>query len=161
MVVDVPAFQNCGTKPKPSRIVMSKSVNKVSLLGRLGRDPDLRFTGTGTPFCRLRVATNDSFKNQEGEWTERTEWHTLVAWSKLAEICNQYLKKGDQAYFEGSLQTRSFEDSNGNTRYVTEVKLREMILLGSPGGDQASAVLASATNGQAESEDESIEAEAA
>ncbi len=114
---------------------MSKSLNKVSLLGRLGRDPDLRFTGAGTPFCRLRVATNDGFKNQEGEWTERTQWHTLVSWGKLAEICNQYLKKGDQAYFEGSLQTRSFEDTNGNTRYITEVKLREMILLGSSTGD--------------------------
>jgi len=111
---------------------MSKSVNKVALLGRLGRDPDLRYTGTGTPFCRLRIATNDGFKNQDGEWTERTEWHTLVAWSKLAEICNQYLKKGDQAYFEGSLTSRSFEDSNGQTRFVTEVKVREMILLGSP-----------------------------
>ena len=114
---------------------MSKSVNKVSLLGRLGRDPDLRFTGTGTPFCRLRVATNDGFKNQDGDWTERTEWHTLVAWGKLAEICNQYLKKGDQAYFEGGLQTRSFEDSNGQNRYVTEVKVREMILLGSSAPD--------------------------
>ena len=140
---------------------MSKSVNKVSLLGRLGRDPDLRFTGTGTPFCRLRVATNESFKNQDGEWTERTEWHTLVAWAKLAEICNQYLKKGDQAYFEGSLQTRSFEDSNGHTRYVTEVKLREMILLGSPSSDRASAAVASATNGEADADDEPVEAEAA
>ncbi len=121
---------------------MSKSLNKVSLLGRLGRDPDLRFTGAGTPFCRLRVATNDGFKNQEGEWTERTQWHTLVSWGKLAEICNQYLKKGDQAYFEGSLQTRSFEDTNGNTRYITEVKLREMILLGSSTGD-----LVETTNG--------------
>lgn len=143
---------------------MSKSVNRVSLLGRLGRDPDLRFTGTGTPFCRLRVATNDSFKNQEGEWTERTEWHTLVAWGKLAEICNQYLKKGDQAYFEGGLQTRSFEDSNGNTRYVTEVKVREMILLGSPTVDPASRALEAAGNGQDESDEtdeETVDAEAA
>ena len=104
------------------------------MLGRLGRDPDLRYTGSGTPFCRLRVATNDGFKNQDGEWTERTEWHTIVAWGKLAEIVNQYLKKGDQAYFEGGLQSRSFEDSNGNTRYVTEVKARDVILLGSPHG---------------------------
>jgi single-strand DNA-binding protein len=109
---------------------MSKSVNKVSLLGRLGRDPDLRFTGTGTPFCRLRIATNESFKTQDGEWSERTEWHTVVGWGRLAEICNEYLKKGDLAYFEGSLQNRSFEDTNGQTRFVTEIKLGEMILLG-------------------------------
>ncbi len=110
---------------------MSKSINKVSILGRLGKDPDLRFTGSGTPFCRLRVATNGGYKNADGEWIEKTEWHSLVAWGKLAEICNQYLAKGDQAYFEGELQTRSFEDSNGHTRYVTEVKTREMVLLGS------------------------------
>lgn len=133
---------------------MSKSINKVTLLGRLGRDPDLRYTGTGTPFCRIRVATNDSFKNQDGEWSERTEWHTLVAWAKLAEVCNQYLKKGDQAYFEGGLQTRSFEDSNGQTRYVTEIKIREMILLGGSTGDDASRVLSEASrqNGSEEAE---------
>lgn len=111
---------------------MARSVNKVSLLGRLGRDPDLRFTGTGTPFCRMRIATNEAFKGQDGEWSERTEWHTVVGWGKLAEICNQYLRKGDQAYFEGSLQNRSFEDTNGQTRFVTEIRLREMILLGAP-----------------------------
>lgn len=110
---------------------MSKSVNRVSILGRLGRDPDLRFTGTGMPFCRLRIATNESFKTKDGEWSDRTEWHTLVGWGKLAEICNQYLRKGDQAYFEGSLQNRSFEDSNGQTRFVTEIRLQDMILLGS------------------------------
>ena len=141
---------------------MAKSVNKVSLLGRLGRDPDLRYTGAGTPFCRLRVATNDGFKNQEGEWTERTEWHTLVAWGKLAEICNQYLKKGDQAYFEGGLQTRSFEDSNGHTRYVTEVKAREMILLGSSHHEAAAQAVNGLTDEEgADSEETTEEAQAA
>jgi single-strand DNA-binding protein len=140
---------------------MSKSVNKVSLLGRLGRDPDLRFTGAGTPFCRLRIATNDGFKNKDGEWTERTEWHTLVAWGKLAEVCNQYLKKGDQAYFEGTLQTRSFEDSNGQNRYVTEVKLREMILLGSSGGDSVATALNGIDSDDAISDGETIEVKAA
>lgn len=112
---------------------MSRSVNRVSLLGRLGRDPDLRYTGTGTPVCRIRLATSDSYKDNEGKWTERTDWHNLVVWGKLGEVCNQYLKKGDQAYFEGSLQSRSFEDSNGNTRWITEVKAREIVLLGGNG----------------------------
>jgi len=140
---------------------MSKSVNKVSLLGRLGRDPDLRFTGTGTPFCRLRIATNDGFKNKDGDWTERTEWHTLVAWGKLAEVCNQYLKKGDQAYFEGALQTRSFEDSNGQNRYVTEVTARALILLGSSGGDVGATALNGIENEDASSDEETVEVKAA
>lgn len=112
---------------------MSKSVNRVSLLGRLGKDPDLRYTGTGVPVCHIRLATNSSFKDSEGKWSERTDWHNLVVWGKLGEICNEYLKKGDQAYFEGTLQSRSFEDPNGNTRWVTEVKAREMVLLGGNG----------------------------
>lgn len=112
---------------------MSRSVNRVALLGRLGKDPDLRYTGTGTPVCHIRLATNESFKDSEGKWNEKTDWHNLVAWGKLGELCNQYLKKGDQAYFEGILQSRSFEDSNGNTRWITEVKAREMVLLGANG----------------------------
>ena len=143
---------------------MSKSVNKVSLLGRLGRDPDLRFTGSGTPFCRLRIATNDGFKNADGDWTERTEWHTLVSWGKLAEVCNQYLKKGDQAYFEGNLQTRSFEDSNGQNRYVTEVKVREMILLGSSNTDVRASEMTGVEHtdhDESDSEEETLETKAA
>lgn len=118
-----------GGRHKHGDNVMARSVNRVSLLGRLGKDPDLRYTGNGTPVCRIRLATNDSFKDAEGNWTERTDWHNLVAWGKLGEVCNQYLKKGDQAYFEGNLQSRSFEDSNGNTRWITEVKAREIVLL--------------------------------
>lgn len=83
--------------------------------------------------CRVRLATSDSYKDAEGNWTERTDWHNLVVWGKLGEVCNQYLKKGDQAYFEGNLQSRSFEDSNGNTRWITEVKAREIVLLGGNG----------------------------
>ena len=112
---------------------MARSVNRVSLLGRLGRDPDLKYTGTGVPMCKIRLATSDSYKDSEGKWTERTDWHNLVVWGKLGEVCSQYLKKGDQAYFEGNLQSRSFEDSNGNTRWITEVKAREMVLLSNNG----------------------------
>lgn len=112
---------------------MARSVNRVALLGRLGKDPDLRYTGNGTPVCRIRIATSDSYKDSEGKWAERTDWHNVVAWGKLGELCNQYLGKGDQVYFEGILQSRSFEDANGNTRWITEVKARELVLLGNNG----------------------------
>lgn len=109
---------------------MARGVNKVILVGNLGQDPELRYTGGGTAVCNLRIATNESYKDSNGEWVERTEWHSVVAWGRLAEICNEYLKKGSQAYFEGSLQTRSYEDRDGNTKYTTEIKAREMMMLG-------------------------------
>jgi single-strand DNA-binding protein len=109
---------------------MARGVNKVILIGNLGQDPELRYTGSGTAVCNLRLATNESYKDANGDWIEKTEWHSIVAWSRLAEICNEYLKKGSQVYFEGSLQTRSYEDRDGNTRYSTEVKAREMMMLG-------------------------------
>lgn len=120
---------------------MARSVNKVIIVGNLGQDPELRYTGTGTAVCNMRVATNESYKDAKGEWVERTEWHSVVAWSKLAEICGEYLKKGSQAYFEGLLQTRQYEDKDGNTKYATEIKLREMVLLSGdrPFGDGATA----------------------
>ena len=112
---------------------MARGVNKVILVGNLGQDPELRYTGSGTAVCNLRLATNESYKDAAGEWVERTEWHSIVAWSRLAEICNEYLKKGSQVYFEGSLQTRSYEDKDGNTKYVTEVKAKEMMILSGRG----------------------------
>ena len=112
---------------------MARGVNKVILVGNLGQDPELRYTGSGTAVCNLRLATNESYKDAAGEWVERTEWHSIVAWSRLAEICNEYLKKGSQVYFEGSLQTRSYEDKDGNTKYVTEVKAKEMMMLSGRG----------------------------
>ncbi len=112
---------------------MARGVNKVILVGNLGQDPELRYTGSGTAVCNLRLATNESYKDANGDWIEKTEWHSIVAWSRLAEICNEYLKKGSQVYFEGSLQTRSYEDRDGNTRYSTEIKAREMLMLGGRG----------------------------
>ncbi len=112
---------------------MARGVNKVILVGNLGQDPELRYTGSGTAVCNLRLATNESYKDAGGEWVERTEWHSIVAWSRLAEICNEYLKKGSQVYFEGSLQTRSYEDKDGNTKYVAEVKAKEMMMLSGRG----------------------------
>lgn len=109
---------------------MARGVNKVILVGNLGQDPELRYTGNGTAVANLRLATTDSYKNQEGERVEKTEWHNVVGWARLAEIMDEYLSKGDQVYIEGSLQTRSWEDRDGNTRYTTEVKAREMVMLG-------------------------------
>ena len=112
---------------------MARGINKVILVGNVGQDPELRYTGSGTAVCNLRLATNESYKDSNGEWVERTEWHSVVAWARLAEICNEYLHKGSQVYIEGSLQTRSYEDKDGITRYTTEIKAREMMMLGGRG----------------------------
>lgn len=116
----------------------TKSVNKVILIGHLGQDPELRYTGSGTPVCSLRIATNDSYKDGDGNLVEKTEWHSVVAWARLAEICSEYLRKGSQVYIEGSLQTRQYEDRDGNQRYITEVKAREMVMLGGRGSSGGS-----------------------
>lgn len=117
---------------------MARSVNKVILIGNLGQDPELRYTGGGTAVCNMRLATNESYKDAEGNLVEKTEWHTVVAWARLAEICGEYLKKGSLVYFEGSLQTRQWEDRDGQTRYSTEIKAREMMILSSRDGGSPS-----------------------
>jgi len=109
---------------------MARGVNKVILIGNLGRDPELRYTQAGTAVCNMRLATNESYQNEEGETVQRTEWHTVVAWDRLGEICDEHLQKGSQVYFEGKLQTREWEDQDGNTRYSTEVKARNVMFLG-------------------------------
>ena len=113
---------------------MARGVNKVILIGNLGQDPELRYTGSGTAVCNMRLATNESYTDKDGNRVDKTEWHNVVAWARLGEICNEYLQKGSQVYFEGSLQTRSWEDRDGNTRYTTEVKAREMMFLDSREG---------------------------
>ena len=110
--------------------IMARGVNKVILIGNLGQDPELRYTGSGTAVCNMRLATTETYKDRDGNMVENTEWHNVVAWSRLAEICGEYLKKGSQVYFEGQLQTRQWEDKEGQTRYTTEVKVREMTMLG-------------------------------
>ena len=112
---------------------MAYAINKVILIGNLGQDPETRYTGNGTPVCNMRLATTERYKDANGEMVERTEWHSIVAWSRLAEICGEYLRKGSKVYFEGQLQTRSWEDRDGNTRYTTEVRAREMLMLDSRG----------------------------
>jgi single-strand DNA-binding protein len=117
---------------------MAKSVNKVILVGRLGRDPELKYTASGVPFCRFSMATDDSWNDKgTGERQERTEWHNIVAWDRLAEICNQYLTKGKLIYIEGALQTREWDDQEGNKRKTTEVRARDMVMLSGGAGDNA------------------------
>jgi single-strand DNA-binding protein len=108
-------------------------VNKVILIGNLGADPDLRRTPSGTAVSNLRLATTEVFSNREGEKNKRTEWHRVVAFGRLAEICSQYLKKGRQVYIEGRLQTREWEDQKGDKRYTTEIVATNMVMLGSRG----------------------------
>jgi single-strand DNA-binding protein len=109
---------------------MAKSLNKVMLIGNLGKDPEIRYTGAGLPVATFSLATNESWKDQEGNLQERTEWHNIVAWSKLAEICQQYLKKGKKIYIEGRIQTRSYDDKNtGTKKYMTEIVAANMIML--------------------------------
>ena len=118
---------------------MAKSVNKVILVGRLGRDPELKYTASGTPFCRFSIATDEGWMDKHsGERTEKTEWHNIVVWERLAEICNQYLTKGQLVFIEGSLQTREWDDQEGNKRKTTEIRARDMVML-SPKGDGAPA----------------------
>ena len=115
---------------------MARGVNKAIIVGNLGADPETREAGNST-VCNFRVATNESYKDSTGMLVDKTEWHSVVAWGKLAEICGTYLKKGSQVCIEGSLQTRSYE-KDGVTKYTTEIKAREMTMLsGSDSGDGA------------------------
>jgi len=107
-------------------------VNKVILIGRLGADPEVRYTSNGTPVASFRIATSESWTNKDGVREERTEWHRIVAWRKLGEICGEYLSKGKQVYIEGRLQTREWEDRDGVKRRTTEIIAQNMQMLGSP-----------------------------
>ncbi len=114
------------------------SLNKAMIIGRLGQDPDVRYTQSNTAVANLSVATSERYKDNMGEWKENTEWHRVVAWGRLAEICQEYLKKGSQVYIEGPIQTRKWEDKEGQTRYTTEIKALTMTMLDSK-GDSSSA----------------------
>lgn len=109
------------------------SVNKVILVGNLGKDPEVRHTQSGSAVATFSIATNESWNNREGQKEERTEWHRVVVFGKLADICGQYLKKGKQVYIEGRLQTRSWDDRDGNKRYTTEIVASNMTMLGRAG----------------------------
>lgn len=111
-------------------------INKAILVGRLGQDPEIRYTASGTAMTTFSVATSEKWKDKNsGEMQERTEWHRIVAWGKLGEICGEYLGKGRQVYIEGRIQTRQWEDKDGNKRYTTEIVANEMKMLGSRDSD--------------------------
>jgi single-strand DNA-binding protein len=114
------------------------SVNKVILVGNLGRDPEVRFTQGGSPVANFTLATNEVWNDKAGARQERTEWHRVVAWGKTAEIARDHLSKGKQVYIEGSLQTRQWEDRDGNKRSTTEIKANRLVLLGRAEGGGAS-----------------------
>jgi len=111
------------------------SLNKAMIIGRLGQDPEVRYTQSNTAVATLNVATNERFKDRNGEFQERTEWHRVVAWGRTAEICQEYLKKGSQVYIEGPIQTREWEDKDGQKRYTTEIKALTLTMLDSRGGN--------------------------
>jgi single-strand DNA-binding protein len=104
-------------------------INKVILIGNLGVDPELRFTQNGTPVASFRIATSERWKDKEGNQQEQTEWHNIVAWGRLGELCNEYLNKGSKVYVEGKLKTRKWQDQNGNDRYTTEIIARDVQFL--------------------------------
>jgi single-strand DNA-binding protein len=133
------------------------SVNKVILVGRLGRDPETRFTSSGQAVCNFTLATDESYKDRNGERQQRTEWHRIVMWGKLAEIGQQYLKKGKLVYIEGRLQTRQWDDKEGNKRSTTEIVANVMRMLGgraegAPAADVEAAPAASGADDHAQPE---------
>lgn len=112
---------------------MSRGVNKAILLGNVGREPEIRYTQSGAAVANFSVATGERRK-VGGEWQDHTEWHNIVAWGKLAETCSNYLSKGKQVYIEGRIQTRKWDDKDGNTKYSTEIVADQLVLLGRAGG---------------------------
>lgn len=111
------------------------SVNKAIILGNLGRDPELKYMPNGDAVCNFSIATTDTWKDRDGNQQEKTEWHNIVAFRRLAEICGEYLKKGKQVYIEGKIQTRSWEDKDGVKKYMTEIVANQMQMLGRRGED--------------------------
>jgi len=117
---------------------MARGVNKVILVGNLGKDPEVRYMPNGNAIANITLATTDSWKDkQTGEQQEKTEWHRIVMFRRLGEIAGEYLKKGSQVYIEGKLQTRKWQDNSGNDRYTTEIVANEMQMLGGRGGGSA------------------------
>jgi single-strand DNA-binding protein len=111
-----------------------KSVNKVILLGNLGKDPELKYTPSGTPVAKFSLATKERYKDKDGQWQDRTEWHNITAWARTAEIAGEYLKKGSKVYIEGSLRTHSWDDKQtGQKKYMTEIIVNDLVLLSGRG----------------------------
>lgn len=109
------------------------SVNRVILIGNLGKDPDLRYTPSGQPVATFPIATSEKWKDKDGQLQQKTNWHNIVAWGRQAEICKEYLKKGSPIYIEGRIQSRSYDDKDGNRRYITEIITTRIQMLGRKG----------------------------
>lgn len=116
---------------------MAGGVNKVILVGNLGKDPEVRYTPSGQPVANFNLATSESWTDKQGQRQERTEWHRIVVWGKQAELCGEYLAKGRMVYIEGKLQTRQWDDRDGNKRYTTEVQATQVTFLGGRGDSPA------------------------
>ena len=122
---------------------MAKSVNKVILVGNVGQDPEVKYTPSGVPVARVSLATNERFKDGNDQWQDKTEWHSIVAWQRLAEIVGEYVRKGTKLYIEGKLQTTSWQDrQSGEKKYRTEIVARDLVLLGSRENGQNAAAQA-------------------
>ncbi|WP_263381598.1 single-stranded DNA-binding protein [Granulicella arctica] len=131
---------------------MAKGVNKVLLLGNVGKDPEMRATAGGTQVASFTLATADRAKDAQGNWADKTEWHNLVAFNRTAEIVRDYVKKGTQIYVEGKIQTRSWDDKeSGQKKYRTEILVNELTLLGKGGGDGASSGSSASSGGYSRS----------
>ncbi len=129
---------------------MARGLNKVMLIGNLGSDPEVRYTASGSAVANIRLATAESWRDKDsGEQQERTEWHRVVFFARLAEIVSEYLRKGSQIYIEGRLQTRKWQDRDGNDRYTTEIVAGEMQMLGSRGTGSGGGAPAAASGGSA------------
>lgn len=113
-------------------------INKAQIIGRLGQDPDVRYTKSNKAVAALSIATTEKWKDRNGQLQERTEWHRAVAWDRTAEVAQEYLKKGSLVYIEGPLATREWEDKNGQKRYTTEIQVRQLTMLGDSGSRQNS-----------------------
>lgn len=136
---------------------MAKDLNKVLLIGRLGQDPELKYTQSGIAVAKFSLATSQQWKDQDGNTQDKTEWHNVVAWRRLAEICSEYLKRGSKVYLEGNLSTSSWEDENKKKHYRTEVVLNDMIMLdakSSGGGDNGGSASGSETSSGSSANDD-------
>ena len=129
---------------------MAGTVNRVILVGRLGKDPEVKYTSSGTAVARFSLATDEEFKDRSGEQQRQTEWHNIVAWNKLAEICGQYLTKGKLVYIEGTIRSRQWEDQAGNKRTSYDIVAFRMQMLGSKAESERAAAAASGPSSMAE-----------
>ena len=130
---------------------MARGVNKVILVGRIGKDPEVRYTASGSAIIQFSVATNEPFRGDDGKWEERAEWHRVVAFDRLAETCSQLLSKGRLVYVEGKLRTRQWEDQQGVKRYTTEINARDIQVLDAAGQARQSESIVTGESGQSAS----------